>query len=184
MRYCGAGMLRPFSSVKRRLAYIGASSPVTQTSPSPCTPCASPVENSAPGTCTGRNSVVPWLSWRVSMLPPNVPGGITGCALGAGGADAHRAEERVERDRRRLRAARTRRRRCRTRAGRRPGTRPASSPSPGRIAVQPQPSVWMSSTSTASVSPGSAPSTAIGPASGYTRSQSSRSMSLAWSTPA
>jgi hypothetical protein len=35
----------------------------------------------------------------------------------------------------------------------------------------------MSSTSTASVSPGSAPSIAIGPASGYTRSQSSRLMS-------
>ena len=39
----------------------------------------------------------------------------------------------------------------------------ASSPSPGRIAVQPQPLVWMSRISIASVSPGSAPSTKTGP---------------------
>ena len=54
----------------------------------------------------------------------------------------------------------------------------ASSPSPGRIAVQPQPLVWMSRISTASVSPGSAPSTYTGPASGYTRSQSSPAITL------
>ena len=78
-------MLRPFSSVNRRLAYIGASRPVTHTSPSPWQPWASPVENSAPGTWTGRYSVVPWCSWRVSMFPPNVPGGITGCALAPAG---------------------------------------------------------------------------------------------------
>src|SRR5215510_6241533 len=47
------------------------------------------------------------------------------------------------------------------------------------IAVQPQSVVRSSRISTASVSPGSAPSTAIGPASGYTRSQSRPSMSCA-----
>ena len=39
---------------KRMVAYIGASSPVTQISPSPWQPWASPVENSAPGSWTGR----------------------------------------------------------------------------------------------------------------------------------
>ena len=66
-------------------AYIGDSRPVTQISPSPWQPWASPVENSAPSTWTGRNSVVPATSWRVSRLPPNVPGGITGCALAPAG---------------------------------------------------------------------------------------------------
>ena len=53
VRYCGAGIER-FSTRKRIVAYIGASSPVTQISPSPWQPCASPVENSAPGTWIGR----------------------------------------------------------------------------------------------------------------------------------
>ena len=82
---CGAGIERPDSTLKRSAPYIGASSPVTQTSPSPWQPCASPQENSAPSTCTGRYSVVPATSWRVSMLPPKVPGGMTGCALAPAG---------------------------------------------------------------------------------------------------
>ena len=81
----GAGIVRPFSTRKRIVAYIGASRPVTQISPSPWQPWASPVENSAPSTCTGRYSVVPATSWRVSMLPPNVPGGIIGWALAPAG---------------------------------------------------------------------------------------------------
>ena len=85
VRYCGDGSSRPFSSEKRSDAYIGASSPVTQTSPSPWQPCASPVENSAPSTCTGRYSVVPATSWRVSMFPPKRPGGMIGCAEASAG---------------------------------------------------------------------------------------------------
>lgn len=54
---------------------------MTQTSPSPWQPWASPHENSAPSICTGRYSVEPRTSCRVSMLPPNVPGGMTGTAL-------------------------------------------------------------------------------------------------------
>jgi hypothetical protein len=38
VRNCGLGIDRPFSSVKRSEAYIGASMPVTQTSPSPWQP--------------------------------------------------------------------------------------------------------------------------------------------------
>ena len=67
--------------MKRSEEYIGASSPVTHTSPSPWQPWASPTENSAPSSWTGRYSVEPRTSCRVSMLPPNVPGGITGTAL-------------------------------------------------------------------------------------------------------
>ena len=42
VRYCGDGIER-FSTLKRIVAYIGASSPVTQISPSPWQQCASPV---------------------------------------------------------------------------------------------------------------------------------------------
>ena len=38
VRYCAHGMLRPFFTLKRSAAYIGASSPVTQISPSPWQP--------------------------------------------------------------------------------------------------------------------------------------------------
>ena len=41
---------------------------------------------------------MPWVSCRVSMLPPNVPGGMIGLLSRAGRADAHRAEERLDRD--------------------------------------------------------------------------------------
>lgn len=47
------------------------------------------------------------------------------------------------------------------------GKSSGSKPSPGRIAVHAHPCVWMSRISTTSVSPGCAPSMAIGPASGY-----------------
>src|ERR1700738_727254 len=42
------------------------------TSPSPCTACPSPVENSAPSTAIGRNSAVPSVSSRQSRLPPHL----------------------------------------------------------------------------------------------------------------
>jgi hypothetical protein len=58
------------------------------------------------------------------------------------------------------------------------GKSSGSSPRPGKTADQPQPCVRMSRISTASVSPGSAPLTTIGPASGYTRSQSTPAMTL------
>ena len=71
--------------MKRRAPYIGDSRPVTQTSPSPWAACASPQLKSAPATWTGRYSVVPRVSWRVSMFPPKFPGGMTGCALAPAG---------------------------------------------------------------------------------------------------
>ena len=86
VRYCGDGIERPFSSVKRSAPYIGASRPVTQTSPSPWQPCASPQLNIAPGDLdreVQRRALR--TSWRVSMLPPKVPGGMTGCALAPAG---------------------------------------------------------------------------------------------------
>ena len=57
-------------------------------------------EKSAPSTPTGRYSVVPLTSWRVSRLPPKRLGGITGTRARARRADAHRAHERRQRDRR------------------------------------------------------------------------------------
>ena len=54
VRNCGLGIDRPLCSVKRSAANMGASRPVTQTSPSPWQPCASPQEKSACSTCTGR----------------------------------------------------------------------------------------------------------------------------------
>ena len=54
VRNWGAGIERPFCTLKRSAAYIGASMPVTQTSPSPCAAWASPQLKFAPSTCTGR----------------------------------------------------------------------------------------------------------------------------------
>src|SRR5918999_4750097 len=73
----GAGMLRPLIRSKRNAAYMGLSMPVTQTSPSPWAAWASPQEKSAPACCTGRYRTEPFVMWRVSMLPPNGPGGMT-----------------------------------------------------------------------------------------------------------
>ena len=127
--------------------------PVTQTSPSPCAACASPQLKSAPGTCTGRYSVVPLTSWRVSMFPPNVPGGITSCAAAPTGqtpivpkngstgiAMSSRRYANLPSERSKMR---------RYGSGKSSGRRPA----PGMIAVKPQPRVCRSRISTASVSP-------------------------------
>src|SRR4029078_10338617 len=84
VRHCGDGS-ECFSTLKRSVAYIGASRPVTQISPSPWQPCASPQLNRAPFSYTGRESVVPAIGWRVSRLPPKMPGGMIDCALAPDG---------------------------------------------------------------------------------------------------
>ena len=71
--------------MKRSEAYIGASMPGDADLAVALAPWASPHENSAPSICTGRYSVEPRTSWRVSMFPPNVPGGITATALAPAG---------------------------------------------------------------------------------------------------
>src|SRR5690606_40168492 len=48
---------------------------LTQTSPSPCAKCPSPVENRPPSTYTGRNSLAPLVSCLTSKLPPFSRGG-------------------------------------------------------------------------------------------------------------
>jgi hypothetical protein len=53
----------------------------------------------------------------------------------------------------------------------------ASRPKPGMLAVQPQSAGWKSSSSISRVSPGSAPSTAIGPLTWSTREKSSAARS-------
>src|SRR4051794_40028228 len=78
--YCALGIERPFCSVNRSAPYIGNSTPVTQTSPSPCAACASPQLNSAPSTWIGRDSVVPRVSCPGSLLPPEAPRGMIGTA--------------------------------------------------------------------------------------------------------
>ena len=109
---------------------------------------------------------MPFVSWRVSMLPPNVPGGMTGCALAPSGQTPIVPKNGVigisMSSRKWMRSPSERSKTRRYGSGKSSGSRP----SPGRIAVQPQPRVWRSRISTASVSPGSAPRTAIGPASG------------------
>src|ERR687895_1106876 len=75
----GAGMLLPLIRSNLNAAYTGLSMPVTQTSPSPWAAWASPQEKSAPVCWTGRYNTEPLVMWRVSVLPPNGPGGmITG----------------------------------------------------------------------------------------------------------
>ena len=37
------------------------------------------------GSCTGRKSLLPFVRWRVSMLPPNGPGGMIGGFTGSAG---------------------------------------------------------------------------------------------------
>jgi len=48
---------------------------LTQTSPSPCAPCPSPIEKSAPSVKMGRYKVVPATSSLLSILPPFRRGG-------------------------------------------------------------------------------------------------------------
>ena len=69
---------------------------VPHTSPSPCVAWPSPIENRAPGTKTGRNSVEPATRWRVSMLPPWTSGGIV-LSGPLSGRDTHLATERGQR---------------------------------------------------------------------------------------
>src|SRR5918997_13691 len=75
---CGAGMFRSLCRSKRRVAYIGDSMPVTQTSPSPWAAWASPHEKRAPGTCTGRKSLLPFVMWRGVRLAPDGDGACQG----------------------------------------------------------------------------------------------------------
>ena len=63
-------------NTRRKVPVRAVSSAVTQTSPSPCTPCPSPAEDSAPAVQTGRYKVVPATSSFKSMLPPNSRGTI------------------------------------------------------------------------------------------------------------
>ena len=71
--------------MRRRLARIGHSTAVTQTSPSPWAAWGSPHENSAPGHQTGSHRVEPAVRWRVSMLPPPLWGGNADASAGSSG---------------------------------------------------------------------------------------------------
>ena len=61
------------------------SSAVTQTSPSPCTPWPSPTEKFAPGTHTGRYSVLPAVISLLSRLPPWMRGSFDAMVPNSGG---------------------------------------------------------------------------------------------------
>ncbi len=65
-----------FRTPSRTVTAAAISIPVPHTSPSPCAKWTSPSESSAPGTCTGRSSVEPATSRRMSRLPPVSRGGI------------------------------------------------------------------------------------------------------------
>jgi hypothetical protein len=112
------------------------------------------------------------------MLPPNVPGGMTATALAPAGqtpiVPKNGASGIAMSSRMYAKSPFEMSKILRYASGNSSGSRPR----PGRIALQPHPWVRMSSTSTASVSPGCAPLTTIGPASGYTRSQSRPSITL------
>src|SRR5215467_3927393 len=151
------------SSVNRRLPDSGASSAVTLTSPSPCAACGSPQENSAPGRCTGTHSVDPETKCLLSMFPQPAWGGNgdncrcapPGCVPivpqnGASGMRMPGAKSANP-----SASAKVLTYPC--------GKSSGSSPKPGRNAAQPQSPCRRSSTSTWSVSPGSAPLTLIGP---------------------
>ena len=102
---------------------------------------------------------MPFTSWRVSMFPPKMPGGMIGVPLAPAGqtpiVPMNGSSGTVMSSRKWVTSPSVRSK------TRRYGSvkSSASSPRPGRIADQPQPLVWMSRTSIASVSPGSAPST-------------------------
>ena len=86
------------STSKRRLARIGHSIAATQTSPSPCAACGSPIEKCAPGRCTGMWKVVPAVRCRVSTLPAALVGRKRDERPLAVGARADRSAERHDRD--------------------------------------------------------------------------------------
>src|SRR5260221_395366 len=65
----------PLCSLNLTTAVAPISTAVTQTSPSPCAKCPSPVENRPPSWNTGRNSFAPLLSCFTSKLPPFSRGG-------------------------------------------------------------------------------------------------------------
>ena len=76
-------------TVRRKVPTSPVSIAVTQTSPSPCAPCPSPTENSAPSVKMGRYKVVPATSSLLSILPPLRRGGGVGIRpQEAGGATA------------------------------------------------------------------------------------------------
>ena len=100
------------------------------------------------------------------MLPPNVPGGITGCALAPAGQTPIVPMNGVERDLDVLAERHDVATREVEDAQVGLGELVGQQPEPGEDAVHPQPLVCRSRISIASVSPGSAPSTYTGPASG------------------
>ena len=177
VRNSGAVTRTSLRTLSRTAARIGVSIAVPQTSPSPWAACPSPRLNNAPGTCTGSHRTDPAVRWRVSMLPPVTSGGIVLRASPAGatpsspqnGASGMRIPGRN--------SAATRSRRVIRRYG--SGNSSASRPKPGMFAVQPQSPGSKESSSTSSVSPGSAPSTKIGPATWSTWSKASVARSAA-----
>ena len=158
---------------------MAASTAVPQTSPSPWRACPSPIESIPPGTLTGKYAVTPARISGVSMLPPCAAGVMLIRTSPAAGRDPDGAVHRVQRqvDARgptggpgsgRCRP----RRRCRRST---PAPRAAGAASPSRGSSVSAPKCGnvleaaqsragtISTKCTASVSPTSAPSTAIGP---------------------
>ncbi len=105
------------------------------------------------------------------MFPPNREGGMTECGPGLSGATpivpGNGREGNAIRSPKRTRPSSIREMRSHG-----SGKSSASSPNPGTIAVQPQVLVRSSSTSTSRTSPGRAPRTNTGPATGFIRSKS------------
>src|SRR5665213_1493429 len=71
----GRSKCKSLRTVNRKVPLSAVSSAVTQTSPSPCTPCPSPHEKLAPGTNTGRYRVVPPVYGLCTSIVPREFGG-------------------------------------------------------------------------------------------------------------
>jgi hypothetical protein len=96
--YCGARIYRPFSSVKRSSPCIGASMPVTHTSPSPWAACASPQRKQRALDLDRQVARrAPYELPRVHV-PAEAAGRHDGLLIRSGATDAHRPEEGLDRD--------------------------------------------------------------------------------------
>ncbi len=164
---------------RRSVTWPPVSTPVPETSPSPITACISPIPNSAPGWWMGRYTVVPVVTNAQSRFPPWDPGTTVEIAPSRGatpmtpsiGLTGSLRDPQVAT----LASIRTSRvRDTRTRSPR--------NPMPGVVTVRPCGPGRRPSMSTASVSPGAAPRTKIGPVAGLTRfrSMSVNRVSSSW----
>ena len=166
----GPARERSFRTESRSVTRPAISTPAPLISPSPMAAWRSPRAKRAPGTATGKYTVAPGAMRVVSMLPPWLPGvpQFTGSPPGAtpmtpimGRTGRFSRSSKI-----------TRPRRTGTRREWRASNFDASTPKSCPATSTPWSSMVMASMVAARTSPGSAPSTKMGPVAGFIRSQS------------